>query len=134
MAYPVGLHGAEPMDLYRADDGVYIVVGYQASPTVILHRVLNEEGRPVVGPAPAAPCRELPQRAAVHAYRLNAQRTGNQVMDREFLAKEALYDGKDARRAGQPIDANPHRPGTREFSAWDEGWNFEDRFILRSAA
>lgn len=55
-------------------------------------------------------------------------------MDREAEAKEAMYDGKDARRAGLSIQANPHIPGTRQFSAWDEGWNFEDRFILRSAA
>ena len=55
-------------------------------------------------------------------------------MDREALAKEALYDGKDARREGKPIQANPFRPGTRQFSAWDEGWNFEDRVIQRRAA
>jgi hypothetical protein len=49
-------------------------------------------------------------------------------MDREAEAKEAMYDGKDARRSGQPIAANPFRPGTRQYSAWNEGWEFERAF------
>lgn len=43
-------------------------------------------------------------------------------------AKEARADGRDARRAGLPIAANPHRPGTRGWSAYEEGWRFEDAF------
>jgi len=53
-------------------------------------------------------------------------------MDREAEAKEAMYDGKDARRAGRSIQANPHIPGTREYSAWDEGWSLEDSFIRKA--
>lgn len=54
-------------------------------------------------------------------------------MDREAEAKEAMYDGKDARRAGLKIQANPFRPGTRQFSAWDEGWNDMDTYTIRLA-
>jgi hypothetical protein len=49
-------------------------------------------------------------------------------MDREAEAKEAMYDGKDARREGRPITANDRIRGTREWSAWNEGWEFERAF------
>lgn len=43
-----GLWGAKPHDLYRGPDGVYLVIGYQPNPTVIIQRVLNSDMRPVV--------------------------------------------------------------------------------------
>ncbi len=53
---------------------------------------------------------------------------------REDEAKEARADGRDARRAGRPITANPHRPGTRGWSAFEEGWRFEAAFPRPAAA
>ncbi len=47
---------------------------------------------------------------------------------REDEAKEARGDGKDARRRGLAAATNPHRPGSRGWSAFDEGWRFEDAF------
>jgi hypothetical protein len=50
---------------------------------------------------------------------------------REDEAKEAAADGRDARRSGLAIDANPHTPGTRAFGAWDEAWNGMDAYVIR---
>lgn len=49
-------------------------------------------------------------------------------------AKEARADGRDARRNGLPMAANPHRPGSRGWSAFEEGWRFEDAFPRLAAA
>jgi len=50
---------------------------------------------------------------------------------REDEAKEAAADGRDARRSGRPIEANPHIRGTRPWSAWNEGWDGMDAFVIR---
>lgn len=54
-------------------------------------------------------------------------------MSREDDAKEAMFDGINARRSGVAWDANPKIPGTREFSAWCEGWSVENATIQRAA-
>jgi len=54
-------------------------------------------------------------------------------MPREDDAKEAMFDGISARRAGLAFDTNPQTPGTRMFSAWCEGWSIENGAIQRAA-
>jgi hypothetical protein len=49
-------------------------------------------------------------------------------------AKEARGDGRDARRANLPLSANPFPPGSRPWSAFNEGWRFEDTFPPPAAA
>lgn len=40
---------------------------------------------------------------------------------------QAEFDGADARRLGVPIEHNPHEAGSREYDAWELGWQREDR-------
>ena len=49
---------------------------------------------------------------------------------REDIAKEARKDGSSAFRSGTAIQMNPHQTGTRECSAWFEGWYVAERFAL----
>jgi hypothetical protein len=50
---------------------------------------------------------------------------------REDEAKEAAADGRDARRSGLADTANPHRPGTLGYNAWNEGWEGMDAYVIR---
>ncbi len=49
---------------------------------------------------------------------------------REDIAKEARREGSAAFRSGLLPPWNPHQIGTREFSAWHEGWVAESNFAL----
>ncbi len=50
-------------------------------------------------------------------------------MTREDEAKDAMFDGVHARRAGRPFSDCPEPPGNFESQAWARGWNGEDRWI-----
>lgn len=50
-------------------------------------------------------------------------------MTLEDYAVEAMREGVDARRAGQPQNSCPHRDGTREGNQWRQGWRGQDRHI-----
>ncbi len=49
---------------------------------------------------------------------------------REDIAKEARREGSAAFKDGLLPPWNPHQIGTREFSAWYEGWVAERNFAL----
>lgn len=45
------------------------------------------------------------------------------------FAKEAMFEGVDARRDGKPFSTCPHPHGTRDGNHWRDGWRGEDRMI-----
>lgn len=47
---------------------------------------------------------------------------------REAQAKEAMADGKEAHRQGNPVGDNPHARGSREWNFWNAGWRFDEAF------
>lgn len=47
---------------------------------------------------------------------------------------QALADGVRARRAGEPVDANPWTPFRPEHENWHDGWTSEDRFMQERSA
>jgi len=40
-----------------------------------------------------------------------------------MLVSEEWLEGKDARRDGLGLDANPYPSGTRDANAWNRGWS-----------
>lgn len=52
---------------------------------------------------------------------------------REDIAKEARKDGSAAFRDGTAIQMNPYQTGTRECSAWFEGWHGAANFAKEEA-
>lgn len=55
-------------------------------------------------------------------------------MTREDFAKEALFDGCEARHEGQTLENNPEALGSRAYGAWQDGWLIENAEMCRRAA
>jgi hypothetical protein len=65
-----------------------------------------------------------------HTTTCGIRRERRELTAAQYFA--ARRQGREARRAGQKMDTNPHPAGTQKWMRWQDGWAEENNAPVRS--